>query len=802
MVPVSPKILLIDSYDSFTHNLAHLIRRNVPSSQIYLIRNDTLDYETLLPLLSCFSAIVVGPGPGSPDNDADVGIIRKLWSLSYPHILPIFGVCLGFQSLTLAFGGCLRTMPMVKHGMVSRIEHVGHDLFQDVEDIEATRYHSLCVDLIDKELCSEIEPLAWAEDGEENGQILMAVRHRHKPFWGVQYHPESICTRGGGDEVIRNFWNLAVRWAAITEREVQSLPLWAKGYLGEPWPHTLSSSAVSSSMESFSVSYVSLDLPHLSPTQVCELLGVNTFRTNFVMLDSAAKSGRFTIIGALLSSTLSIRYTIPDRHILLQRGDEKPEYECIPPGSSIWDWLATFMTSRVVRNLGPEDVPFWGGLVGYLSYELGVVELGVPLKHRRVDGSKGNADVNLVFVERSIVLDGETGRVYVQSLFNNDVRWLHDMSCQLKKLHPGITNSNMTSPLRSCLTSPSREVYVPQVLECKHHLSVGSSYELCLTAPSTLHVHTSSGISSWDLYARLRSSNPAPHAAFLRLGPTTLLCSSPERFLKWDRLGGCQLRPIKGTLRKTIIDEKGNTKRMLRADADKLLGENIKERAENLMIVDLVRHDLGGVVEAADGVSVEQLMGIEEYETVWQMVSVISGTVGAGGGGWEVLRRSLPPGGLFSNHNVQPKAEFIRAGSMTGAPKKRSVELLQDIEGQERGVYSGVCGYWCVGGAGDWAVVIRSCFRHDDHDTTYHNGESHGSYTRQPRGVGEGDSHLNGEDSSHNSNGPHLNGRGQEQNWTLGAGGAITALSDPVAEWEEMRVKLSSVGRAFGVDEL
>lgn len=110
---------------------------------------------------------------------------------------------------------------------------------------------------------------------------------------------------------------------------------------------------------------------------------------------------------------------------------------------------------------------------------------------------------------------------------------------------------------------------------------------------------------------------------------------------------------------------------------------------------------------------------------------------------------------------------------MTGAPKKRSVELLREIEGQERGIYSGVCGYWCVGGGGDWAVIIRSCFRFDDQ---YVDG-------REP--------HLNGEDG-------HLNGAAPRHDWTLGAGGAITALSDPVSEWEEMCLKLASVGRAFG----
>lgn len=104
---------------------------------------------------------------------------------------------------------------------------------------------------------------------------------------------------------------------------------------------------------------------------------------------------------------------------------------------------------------------------------------------------------------------------------------------------------------------------------------------------------------------------------------------------------------------------------------------------------------------------------------------------------------------------------------MTGAPKKRSVQILQDLEDDERGLYSGVVGYWDVGGAGDWSVVIRSCFNHDE---------------RVP--FVESSSMVPASDP-------------QTEEWVLGAGGAITALSDPVAEWEEMMVKLKSVVRAF-----
>jgi len=123
--------------------------------------------------------------------------------------------------------------------------------------------------------------------------------------------------------------------------------------------------------------------------------------------------------------------------------------------------------------------------------------------------------------------------------------------------------------------------------------------------------------------------------------------------------------------------------------------------------------------------------------------------------GWEALKQSLPP------------------GSMTGAPKKRSVEILQTLEDNERNVYSGVFGYWCVGGGGDWSVTIRSCFKYDDR----YNGPSSAQPTRSTSTT-DHESHM--------------------EEWVMGAGGAITALSDPRAEWEEMTVKLQSVLRVFG----
>jgi para-aminobenzoate synthetase len=405
---------------------------------------------------------------------------------------------------------------------------------------------------------------------------------------------------------------------------------------------------------------------------------------------------------------------------------------------------------------GHPNVPFWGGLVGYLGYELGLEALKVPLMHRKGFSRKNNPDLSLVFVERSIVVDSHFGDVYIQSLKTDDDQWMEETAHCLTQAALTLTSTALPCDPPVALFSqppvihlPLEKVYKARILEAKEYLFSGDSYELCLTARTRITVQPRRIPTSfsWELYKRLRRYNPAPYSGFLRLHPSTLLSSSPERFLSVSRPphSRCQLRPIKGTVRKAP----GITREV----AERMLAGNNKEVAENLMIVDLIRHDLHGAV--GEDVSVKQFCRVEEYETVWQMVSVIEGVAPPSDSdvdsqrmlGWDTLRRSFPP------------------GSMTGAPKKRSVEILQTLEDNNRGIYSGVFGYWDVGGGGDWSVVIRSCFKYDD---------------RSRDGATE--------DAD-----PEM------ETWTVGAGGAITALSDVDAEWDEMLAKLQSVLRTFEV---
>ena len=585
---------------------------------------------------------MIGPGPGSPEIAQDIGVVRDLWTMKDEDILPIFGVCLGLQSMAIAFGAHLERLRLVKHGQVSDIQHVGIDLFQGVKQVHAVRYHSLHVTLLED---GEIQELAWADDGEDNGHVVMAAKHRSRPFWAVQYHPESVCTEGGGLDVLRNFWCLARIWTSERGRTLSPWNGTARDMFRNPWPLIQPHSPPPTpSLLRPIVTTVILDLPRLSAVAACECLGVLDENHPFVLLDSAANPGRFSIIGSLLPTSLQITHYVHQTFVILKRG-ELIVREDLKAGD-IWSWLPNFMKAH--RAQGYPDVPFWGGLVGQLSYELGVHSLGVPLE--RNAGADGNRhpDVNLVFVERSVVLDSVTGKAYIQSLIPGDDSWitktkdkLIETSCQTQSRT--VFNKAVIPPL---VTLPEKSQYISRINNAKEHLFSGDSYEICLTAPTRISIPGNPGnASSWERYKSLRQNNPAPHSAYLRLHPTTLLSSSPERFLSFSRPPRSifQLRPIKGTVRKAP----GVT----RATANELLVGSAKEVAENLMIVDLIRHDLHGVV--GEDVQVNQFCGVEEYETLWQLVSVIEGKLAQDSAafhdpdydiGWEVLRRSLPPG--------------------------------------------------------------------------------------------------------------------------------------------------------------
>ncbi len=185
------KILVIDNYDSFTYNLVQYLGELGITPTVW--RNDQFSLEDIDDLNP--DGIVVSPGPCTPTEAGhSVEVIKR-----YSEKTPIFGVCLGHQSIGQAYGASVVRAPKIMHGKTSEIRHDGTASFKDLgESVTATRYHSLIV----KDLPNVLEANAWVNDGGE--EVIMGLRHKTYPVWGVQFHPESILTETG-KQMLQNF---------------------------------------------------------------------------------------------------------------------------------------------------------------------------------------------------------------------------------------------------------------------------------------------------------------------------------------------------------------------------------------------------------------------------------------------------------------------------------------------------------------------------------------------------------------------------------------------------------------------
>jgi para-aminobenzoate synthetase len=322
--------------------------------------------------------------------------------------------------------------------------------------------------------------------------------------------------------------------------------------------------------------------------------------------------------------------------------------------------------------------------LGYLGYELLGSGPGVPSRHRAA-----TPDAVLLFADRGLVLDHETGRTYLLALTTPrehcNLAWLDEATRRLAidNVLPPLAPPSRAEP-PPVTPRHTDEHYLELIDECRRRILMGESYEICLTNMIVVDCE----VDPWQTYRRLRSANPAPFASFLRLGPhLTVLSSSPERFLRVGRDGTVESRPIKGTRARGSSPSTD-------ALAALELATSLKERAENLMIVDLVRNDLGHTARTGS-VEVPTLCEIDTYETVHQMVSTVRAALQAELGPGECLRHAFP------------------GGSMTGAPKRRTMEIIDELEDGARGVYSGAIGYFSLGGAADLSITIRTIVIND-----------------------------------------------------------------------------------------
>ncbi|KPI04384.1 para-aminobenzoate synthase, subunit I, partial [Actinobacteria bacterium OK074] len=396
--------------------------------------------------------------------------------------------------------------------------------------------------------------------------------------------------------------------------------------------------------------------------------------------------------------------------------------------ASVFDYLKQQLSARQIDGGGlPFD--FACGYVGYFGYEL-KADCGSPNRHRAE-----TPDACWLFADRLIAVDHQEGLTYAVCLAEDTPRAAREAADWIDAALTGLTFVSSaaadTGPSISVpeVTAPpvgtpdptaaepwlvrDRTAYLADIASCQRELAAGTSYEICLTNAARLPAPPD----AYAFYRALRRVNPAPYAAFLKFGELDVAGSSPERFLRITRDGVAEARPIKGTApRAADPAEDARLRDALATDA--------KTRAENLMIVDLLRNDLGRVCRTGT-VRVSRLMAAETYATVHQLVSTVEGRLRAGTDAVDCVRACFP------------------GGSMTGAPKLRTMEIIDGLETEARGVYSGALGYLGCGGGADLGIVIRTAVFAD----------------------------------------------GLVQ---LGAGGAIVLGSEPAAEYDEMLLKTAA----------
>jgi para-aminobenzoate synthetase len=639
------RTLLIDNYDSFTYNLFQLLGE-VNGEAPVVVRNDAEWSEIDL---GRFDGVVVSPGPGRPERPMDFGIsARAVTELS----LPVLGVCLGHQGICHLHGGAVDHAPAPMHGRVSAVHHTGAGVFAGLPSpFMAVRYHSLAA----ANVPDELELIAWTDDG-----VVMGVRHRDRPLWGVQFHPESIRTEYG-HELLANFRDLALGRKRAWPRRVADRP----GYR----VHVRR-------------------LPVLPDAEAAcqELFSADAHR--FWLDSSAVIPGlsRFSFMGDG-SGPLAEYVTsdVAEGVVEVRRAGERARLR-----RSLFDYLDEELRRRATPT--PPGLPFDFnlGYVGCLGYEL-KAETGGHDAHRA-----DTPDAALLFADRMLALDHVEGTSYLLALSargdDADARaWLEDAGRRLLELpqedrepRPGATPGHrlvgMTHPGARGLVRPrhDRDAYLDRIAQCFQEINDGESYEVCLTNAVTAPVT----IDPWRTFTWLRRSSPVPYGALLEFPDAAILSASPERFLTVGRDRVVESKPIKGTR------PRGATPAEDQALHDDLAA-NPKDQAENLMIVDLIRNDLNRVCEIST-VHVPKLFDVETYPPVHQLVSTIRGTLREGASTVDCVRATFP------------------GGSMTGAPKIRTMQIIDRLEEGPRGFYSGALGWFGLSGAADLSIVIRT----------------------------------------------------------------------------------------------
>jgi len=752
------RVLIVDNYDSFTYNLVQYVERIVGRG-VRVVKNDDKGFEFLsrpTDLFSNYDLIILAPGPGDPVHDCgcitDFVLESYLMGNTNEFVPLLFGVCMGFEAIGVRLGIPL-TRLVPRHGMKWKmvLDHAKDEgtLFSGLPDvIDQVRYHSLtlCPEALFKhpalivtsstidvdpafaplivpsfgpslnphspewlqKLCVSI--LDTRSDSHQSlVEIPMSFRHKSLPIYATQFHPESILSEHGY-QILENVCQL-VKWR---------LPKGSTESPHPPLPHP--NHSFPSLGHPIMKGQLPIDsLPALLPRIFRKFFYCND-GTNIWLDSPPGTTGRWSI---MVDTTDLDVYVQRGPHILAKKTGVSQKQTIEDLVMSLEKEIAS---DQVLQPNIPICAPAIFTFLGYeaVSGSLGGLPSQVP-------------DSVVVVAYRILAIDNDSGDVFA----SGDTEWSSGILEKISGLHQsadvfsqrelhGDSAPSDSSPLFRVVDS--RDCYMEKIRACQTAIAFGESYELCLTT----QIESVNDLEIDDplrLYELMRERNSAPFGAFVEFADEmfSILSVSPELLLKVDN-GIAQVRPIKGTRPRGSTEDKDEGIRLELATSE-------KDIAENLMIVDLVRNDLSQV---CTNVVCPKLMQVETFPFYHQLVSTVEG---------QLVESTLISQCFF---------RAFPAGSMTGAPKIRSIELLAALESGKRGIgYSGSIGFISpLTRSATVSVVIRTFLLTETSLRRY--------------------------------------------KVSIGCGGAILGISDPVGEWKEMLTKsrpnLRILGEFFGVE--
>ncbi|WP_088186278.1 aminodeoxychorismate synthase component I [Desulfosporosinus sp. FKA] len=558
--------------------------------------------------------------------------------------IPILGVCLGHQAIGQFFGGKVVRAKQPIHGKTDYIHHDGRGLFSGLPNPLEVTRYHSLI-IERSSLPEELTISAETKDGE-----IMGLRHISFPIEGIQFHPEAILTQAGR-QLLRNALENALRWKPLHQPSEWTI----KPFACQFPPHIMFQALRNEPSPFF-----------LDSGDDYQKLGCHSFLGAAPFLEATAYPEKLEI-------------TWPNG-----LPKTKTVTPALSPGS--FDFLDNTIRKYHVSN---SPFPFSGGAVGFISYDLkdeiehlphlSINDLELPLwRFAWYDGVivYDHSQKNYWLVACGIDKDG----ICRHDLAEARIRYLEHLLNSYTPSISGPLESPAMNPKNLSKIKPTvtKENYLRDLKHVIEYIYAGDIYQANLTQRFSL---SWSG-DPWSLYSELHLQNPAPFAAFLYYSDFQILCSSPERFIRITKNGQIETRPIKGTRPRSespLEDE---------AQAQSLLSSQ-KDRAELTMIIDLERNDLGRICQFGS-VKVTNLITLEKYPTVWHLVSAITGQ----------LKKGLQPSEILQ--------AIFPGGSITGAPKIRAMEIIDELEPNQRGIYTGSIGYIGFDGAWDLNIVIRT----------------------------------------------------------------------------------------------